>query len=129
MIKIDKFTPAQLSTLRRELNEKLAILGTDLGLNLSAGNISYSDTECTIKLTAKIKGALPRIASQIPEFGRFIGLDNVKYLSVFQTTRGKATLVDYKTRSPKYPWILELQNGNRIKVTDNGLKRMSMENS
>ena len=113
----------------KELNQKLAILGTDLGLNLSAGNISYSDTECTIKLTAKIKGALPRIASQIPEFGRFIGLDNVKYLSVFQTTRGKATLVDYKTRSPKYPWILELQNGNRIKVTDNGLKRMSMENS
>jgi len=129
MIKIDKFTPAQLSTLRRELNEKLAILGTDLGLNLSVGNISYSDTECTIKLNAKIKGALPRIASQIPTEARFIGLDNVKYLSVFQTTRGKATLVDYKTRSPKYPWILELQNGNRIKVTDNGLKRMSMENS
>jgi hypothetical protein len=129
MIKISKFDTPQLNTLRSELNEKLAILGADLGLDLSTGNITYSDTECTIKLTAKVKGALPRIAKQIPMYAGFIGLDNVKYLSVFQTTSGKATLVDYKTRSPKYPWILELRNGNRIKVTDKGLKRMTMEKS
>jgi hypothetical protein len=126
MKKITVFKRPQLATLRRELDLELKQLGARLGLNISSGNISYESSECTIKIKAQIKGQLTRNQQSIGMHASLLGLNNIKYGSVLHSQRnGALTLVDYKPRSPKYPWIAELTNGNQVKLTDAWLKQLA----
>jgi len=124
MTKITQFNRPQLRTLRDELQTELNALGARLGLNISAGNISYEQNACTIQVKAKINGKLTRNQQSISMHASLLGLNNLKYGSILKSRSGRVRLVDYKPRSPKYPWILELQNGNRIKTSDRGLQNM-----
>ena len=124
MTKITQFNRLQLRTLRDELQTELNALGARLGLNISAGNISYEQNACTIQVKAKINGKLTRNQQSISMHASLLGLNNLKYGSILKSRSGRVRLVDYKPRSPKYPWILELQNGNRIKTSDRGLQNM-----
>ena len=125
MTKITQFNRPQLRTLRDELQTELNGLGARLGLNISAGNISYEQNACTIQVKAKINGKLTRNQQSISMHASLLGLNNLKYGSILQSARnGQVRLIDYKPRSPKYPWILELQNGNQIKTSDRGLQNM-----
>jgi len=125
MTKITQFNRPQLRTLRDELQTELNTLGARLGLNISAGNISYEQNACTIQVKAKINGKLTRNQQSISMHASLLGLNNLKYGSILQSARnGQVRLIDYKPRSPKYPWILELQNGNQIKTSDRGLQNM-----
>jgi len=125
MTKITQFNRPQLRTLRDELQTELNALGARLGLNISAGNISYEQNACTIQVKAKINGKLTRNQQSISMHASLLGLNNLKYGSILQSARnGQVRLIDYKPRSPKYPWILELQNGNQIKTSDRGLQNM-----
>jgi hypothetical protein len=123
MEKITQFNKSQLSTLRRELNSELEQLGARLGLTIKSGNISYETNSCTIQVKAQIKGSLTRNQQSISMHASLLGLSDIKYGSVLHSQqRGALKLVDYKPRSPKYPWVAELTNGSRIKMTDAGLK-------
>ena len=124
MTKITQFNRPQLRTLRDELQTELNALGARLGLNISAGNISYEQNACTIQVKAKINGKLTRNQQSISMHASLLGLNNLKYGSILKSRSGRVRLVDYKPRSPKYPWILELQNGNQIKTSDRGLQNM-----
>ena len=124
MTKITQFNRPQLRTLRDELQTELNTLGARLGLNISAGNISYEQNACTIQVKAKINGKLTRNQQSISMHASLLGLNNLKYGSILKSRSGRVRLVDYKPRSPKYPWILELQNGNQIKTSDRGLQNM-----
>ena len=126
MQKITEFTRPQLQTLRQELNAKLTQLGGELGIKISAGNISYEPTSCTVKLTAQIIGKLSRNQQRIETEAKLIDIHNVKHNSTFQhPSRGALTVVDFKPRSPKYSWVVEMTNGNRLSMTDIGLKALA----
>jgi hypothetical protein len=126
MQKITEFTRPQLQTLRQELNAKLTQLGDDLGIKISAENISYEPTECTIKLKASINGKLSRNQQRIQTEAKLIDIHNVKHgTQLHSQTRGALTVVDFKPRSPKYSWVVEMTNGNRLSMTDAGLKQLA----
>ena len=126
MEKITQFNKPQLTTLRRELNSELEQLGARLGLTITSGNISYETNSCTVQIKAQIKGQLTRNQQSIGMHASLLGLNNIKYGSVLHSQRnGALTLVDYKPRSPKYPWIAELTNGNQVKLTDAWLKQLA----
>ena len=117
MKKITEFNKATLDQLRGEMQALFDKYEVKSNVNLHAGNISYSEAECTIKVTAKINGVMTREQKAIAMFSDFKYGDIVAVRGIV----GKVKIVAYKARSPKYPFIVENANGSRYKLTEKDL--------
>lgn len=105
---IAKFDKTTLQNIRRELNAVLAKYADANGMEISIGNIKFSDGEFEGKLNAKIKGAKTMRDSILESVMAQRGLTS--------NGKGGRILVGYNSRSYKYPFVYE-QNGKRFKCT------------
>lgn len=105
---IAKFDKTTLQSIRRELNAVLAKYGNESGIELSLGNIKFTEAEFEGKLNAKIVGAKTRSDSLLESV--------VKSQGLCINGIGGKVLVEYKPRNYKYPYVYEL-NGKRYKCS------------
>ena len=105
---IAKFDKATLQNIRRELNAVLAKYGSSEGLELSLGNIKFSDNDFEAKLNCKIAGAKTRVDAMLESA--------MKAHKLNELGAGNRRLVSYNSRNYRYPFIYE-QNGKRFKCS------------
>ena len=105
---IAKFDKVTLQKMRNELNAVLAKYAQSEGLEISIGNIKFSETDFEAKLNCKIAGAKTFVDTMLESAMRTYNLN--------QNGVGNRRLVSYNSRNYRYPFIYE-QNGKRFKCS------------
>ena len=91
-----QFDKTTLKALRAEMQEVLNKYAVSANLDVSVGNMSYSDAEVTIKVGAKIKGAVTMT-------DRILEGEVTRYGLKMKNSAGD-TITGYNTRAGKYPF-------------------------
>jgi hypothetical protein len=114
MNNVKEFDKKTVTTFRQELDYVLKKFGKTSGLEIKAGNITYSASTVTVKVEGKVKGSQSREGQAVDMFTIFKFNDIIKVAQL-----GEVKIVGYKTRSPKYPYIVETVNsGTRYKLSE-----------
>lgn len=103
MQNVTKFDRPTLKALRSEMQAVLDKFGANL--DFEVGNMSFDDTEVSIKVKAKVKGAQTMEDLMLVKFAQLDGIKNL-------TNAKGQRLVMYKSRSPKYPYVY--QDGSKM---------------
>lgn len=102
------FNPKNLEALRVSLNAVLKDAGFD-DLEFDTGKIRYENAKCTIQLEVKVKGLDSMEDSMLKS--------RMEALNLRAVGTGGRTLVEYKARNHRYPFIFEM-GGKRYKCTE-----------
>ena len=109
---IKKFDQPTLRNLRVEMQALLEAYGVETNLEITVGNMSFSDTEVNIKVQAKVKGAVSR-ADRILQM-------EADRLGLKMKNDAGDKLVEYKTRAQKYSFVYE-SRGKLYKTDERGI--------
>jgi len=112
MTKFNKFDRKSLKNLRDEMDAVLAKYGASANLDITVGNMKFSDVEVTIKVEAKVKGA-KTVSNEILE-------SRANVLGLKMKNKAGDELVDYNTRAYKMPFVYKTADGKRYKTDENG---------
>ena len=106
--------------LKEKLTEIFEQHGID-GFTVHVGNASYDDAQVTFKVEVREDGAMSKEERDLETFARVDGLD----VNKIANKQGKTfTLVGYKTRARKNPWIVQDMNtGTKYVINDMTAKR------
>jgi hypothetical protein len=108
MTTFNKFDKTTLTNLRNEMNALLAKYGTESNLEISVGNMRFSEAEVEIKVKAKVKGAKTRSNMMLEARVASLGLK-------MKNSVGDQ-LVDYNSRAYKMPFVyIKASDGKRYK--------------
>ena len=103
--------------LRNKLNAIFAEHGID-GYELEVGNARYDHVEVTFKVIVREQGAGSREQRELETMARLSDLDTNKIGD------GKYTMIGYKSRAPKNPWIVkDMRSGGEYVINDMTAKR------
>ena len=105
---IAKFDKVTLQKMRKELNDVLAKYAASEGLEISIGNIKFSDNDFEAKLNCKIAGKKTLVDAMLESV--------MKSYSLSENGIGGRRLVSYNSRNYRYPFIYE-QGGKRFKCS------------
>lgn len=108
------FNRKNLSELRAEMAQVLQKYGVDANLDISVGNMRFSDAEVEIKVTAKVKGAKTMTDKLLESEAKRLGLK--------MKNRAGDRLVEYKPRNWKFPFVYVAANGKRYKCDEDSAK-------
>ncbi len=110
-MKFSKFDRSNLKALRTEMEALLAKYGVDSNLDITVGNMKFSESEVEIKVIAKVKGA--------KTFTNVILESRAAALGLKLKNKFGDELVDYNTRAPKMPFIyVNSADGKRYKCDE-----------
>ena len=109
---ITKFDQPTLRNLRVEMQALIEAYGVKTNLEITVGNMSFSDTEVNIKVQAKVKGAVSR-ADRILQM-------EADRLGLKMKNNAGDKLVEYKTRAQKYSLVYE-SRGKLYKTDERGI--------
>ena len=115
------FTKQNLGKIRQELNAVLAKYGVEGGFDFEIGNIKFTDTEFTTKLTCRVRGATPRKeAISSDSLALYMAIDGIKNII---SKCGKYKLVGYETRRYRMPYsLVEISTGKNLKAANSYVK-------
>lgn len=110
-MKFEQFDRRNLKDLRNEMTAVLKKYGMDANLEFVVGNMSFTETEVEVKVTAKVAGAKSRAEVNLEAILKMRGL--VK-------ERDGRRLVRYDHKKHKYPFIFEKTSepGKLYKMSD-----------
>jgi len=100
-------TRAKLKTLRENMQRALNEAGLDFTFDV--GNMTFGDTEVTIKVKAVLNGATPKSKADLEKKMKVYGLG-------YKGKKGQ-TLTGFNFRSPKYPFTFVTVRGARYKCS------------
>lgn len=129
MSKIQQFDRQSLRALRVDLDQAMATIASKYGIELSAGNISFTSETATIKVAAGVIKNGTVVTKEAKDFDRYKGLVGLGSLNVGDTIQlqGKEyTISGYKPRSKKSP-VLVTRNGKSYKVSVEMVKMNNYE--
>lgn len=129
MSKIQQFDRQSLRALRVDLDQAMATIASKYGIELSAGNISFTSETATIKVAAGVIKNGTVVTKEAKDFDRYKGLVGLGSLNVGDTIQlqGKEyTIAGYKPRSKKSP-VLVTRNGKSYKVSVEMVKMNNYE--
>lgn len=111
---------ATAKMLRGKLNAIFEEHGID-GFDISVGNATFDDAQVTFKVEVREHGAGSKEERDLAAFANISGLDTDKIVS----EHGKIfSLVGYKTRARKNPWIVQdMNSGTKYVINDMTAKR------
>ena len=113
---ISKFDKTNLRKMHQEMLAVMQKHGFG-NVELNTAGANFSSTECTFKFKASIKGTKTESQSFLETMSKIDSIDINK-----KGPKGE-TLLEYRSRKPKYPYIYEL-NGSRYKCDTATAKRM-----
>ena len=114
------FTKPQLKTIRAAMQSDR--MQDELGgLAFNVANCTYNGGEATYKVNVLLDGAETKEQKDLTQMAKLMGLDTSK----IKDTQGMTlSLVGYKTKAPKMPWIVQdLKTGKEYKLTDTQVKQ------
>ena len=129
MSKIQQFDRQSLRALRVDLDQAMATIASKYGIQLSAGNISFTPETATIKVQAGVVKNGTVVTKEAKDFDRYKGLEGLGSLNVGDTIQlqGKEyTISGYKPRSKKSP-VLVTRDGRSYKVSVEMVKMNNYE--
>jgi len=119
MSKINQFDRQSLRALRVDLDSAMAAIATKYGIQLSAGNISFTSDTATIKVAAGIIKNGTVMTAEAKSFDQYKRLVGLGAFSVGDsiTLQGKQyTITGYKPRSSKAP-VCVSRDGRGFKMS------------
>ena len=125
MKKLTEFNKTNLKKLRADMDNAISAVGEKYGIEIKGGNWSFSGSTVTMKFEGSIEGAQTAEMLAIEMYSEMDTGTEIKYGDEFdfKSNVGIAKVVAYKTRSPKYPFIVESSDGSRYKMGSESLKR------
>lgn len=114
-MKFSKFDRTNLKALRTEMETLLAKYGIESNLDITVGNMKFSESEVEIKVSAKVKGAKTLTNVILESRAAALGL---KIKNSFGDE-----LVDYNTRAQKMPFVFKCgKTGKMFKCDERNAK-------
>lgn len=112
------FNKTTVQQLRKDLQAVLDKHAKDQGLeSIKMGNISFEDHQFTTTLTVEQKIDEQAKSELMDKKAMRVGLPLGLYGKTVKDGSKEFVIVDINTRAPKYPLIIEDQNGRRMKGT------------
>lgn len=126
MEKITEFNRTTLPIIRKKLNEILTPLGKELGIDFSAGNISFTKTNASIKvgMTTIQNGVV--FSKERQDFKIHAGMYGLRSEDIdksFITDSDTYTITGLGIRRRKYPIIAENSSGKSYIFSAETVKR------
>ena len=124
MAKIKKFTKPVLKKLRVDMDKALAEVADKYGIEIKGGNWSFAEDTVSMKFEGKVEGGK---SAEMIALEMYSEMEVGKKLNCgdefdFGLNVGVAKVVGYKTRSPKYPFIVDNGTGE-FKIGAEAMKR------
>ncbi len=116
MTKYSSFNKNTLKALRAEMDALLSKYGIDSNLEIEVGNMRFSDSEVDIKVKAKIKGATTHADTVL--------LSIMNAYKLKQTASNGDTLVQYNSRSYKYPFVFRKAEDGKLYKLDSYMAKI-----
>lgn len=116
-----EMSKSQFNEFRSEFAEAMKALEERFGVSIEMGNIRYDDDYFTSKMTVTNKTVSGYKITEVSVTDAMSDLNAVTIGSRWKKDGGNTiyTVVDYKGNRPKYPWIIESENGARYKCPSN----------
>ena len=119
MSKINQFDRQTLRALRVDLDAAMASIASKYGIQLNAGNISYTAETATIKVQAgvisKSGQVVTKEAQAFNQYKRLVGLGNLNIGDAINIQGKEYTISGYKPRSKNA--VLVQRDGRGYKVS------------
>ena len=110
------FTRKQLDTLRNQMQNALNMFADKTDITFEVGNCSYRGGEATFKVKCLLKGAKTREQEDLEYYAELHKLDLTK---IAKLQGEDMSLVGYKARARKKPWVLQrLRDGAEFVCED-----------
>jgi len=124
MSKISKFSKPVLKKLRIDMNKAIQSVANEYGIEIQDGNWSFSKDTVSMKFEGRVEGGKSAEMLALEMYSEVeTGVKiNVGDSFDFGSNVGVAEVVAYKTRSPKFPFIVDNGKG-RFKVGVEAVKR------
>ena len=114
------FTRSQLTELRKQIQAALDAANLP-NLTIDVGNCSYTGGEATFKVKCILKGAKTREQIDLEYYADLHGIDTT---AIAKLQGEDMSIVGYKSRARKKPWILQrLRDGAEFVCDDNLAKK------
>jgi hypothetical protein len=120
MSKINQFDRQSLRALRADLDSAMATIANKYGIQLNAGNISFTSDTATIKVAAGIiknGTAMTAEAKSFEQYKNLVGLGAFKVGDSINIQGKQYTITGYKPRSSKAPVCVRNAQGSGFKVS------------
>ena len=117
-----------VANLRKELEAALALVAAKTGVDFTVGIIRFDATSARCKIEGVVRGATGAATPVSPKeaaLGRYAYIlgnafdENKEYRSM---SLGVVKVVGYNAKAHKYPFIVQLRNGKRYKLTTSATK-------
>ena len=110
------FTRKQLDTLRNQMQNSLNLFADKTDMKIEVGNCSYRGGEATFKVKVLMEGAKTREQEDLEYYAELHKLDLTK---IAKLQGEDMSLVGYKARARKKPWVLQrLRDGAEFVCED-----------
>jgi hypothetical protein len=109
------FTKPQLKAIREAMQKALEQVNLE-GVNFTVANCTYNGGEATYKVNVLLDGAETKEQKDLTQMAKLFKLDTSK----IKDTQGMTlSLIGYKSKAPKMPWIVQdLKTNREYKLTD-----------
>lgn len=110
------FTRKQLDTIRKQMQNSLNLFADKTDIKIEVGNCSYRGGEATFKVKVLMEGAKTREQEDLEYYAELHKLDLTK---IAKLQGEDMSLVGYKARARKKPWVLQrLRDGAEFVCED-----------
>ena len=113
---MSQFTRKQLDTIRKQMQNSLNLFADKTDIQIEVGNCSYRGGEATFKVKCLVEGAKTREQEDLEYYAELYKLDLTKIAKLMGEDM---SLVGYKARARKKPWVLQrLRDGAEFVCED-----------
>jgi len=130
-MKINNFDRATARVLREEMNQAFKSIEAKYGITLSAGNISFSNNEASIKVKANTIGDNGQVETKEARnwgvYAEFNGLGGLKVGDTIDLQGKSFTIKGWNTRARKSPVQIEDAQGRGYKCSVSMVKMYNRE--
>ena len=113
---MSQFTRKQLDTIRKQMQNSLSLFADKTDIQIEVGNCSYRGGEATFKVQGLMEGAKTREQEDLEYYAELHKLDLTK---IAKLQGEDMSLVGYKARARKKPWVLQrLRDGAEFVCED-----------
>ena len=115
---MSQFTRKQLDTIRKQMQNALNVFADKTDITIEVGNCSYRGGEATFKVKVLMEGAKTREQEALEYYAELHKLDLTKIAKLMGEDM---SLVGYKSRARKKPWVLQRLRDGAEFVADTNL--------